>query len=256
VTRKKGTQRWVVKAGSNLIVRGGPLLIRSWMQQIATIRKSGIEVIWVSSGAVASGMQRTAFAKKKRNIVEKQALSAIGQPLLMDIYNIALQTSGQLGAQILLTYDDMSHHVARGHLRATLEQLLKWKVVPILNENDTTATEELRFGDNDALSAKVASMMNADRLVILTDVAGLYDSDPQKNPDARLIPHVKRVTESVLKMAPLGAGSKVGTGGMRSKLLAAQLANRSGVETWLAQGDVPNVLVNTALNKILGTRIG
>ena len=253
----KARRRWVIKAGSNLVVNGGPLLIRSWMQQIARIRRDhNIEVIWVSSGAVATGKERSAFSKSKRTMAEKQALSAIGQPLLMGIYDTALQVTGQLGAQILLTYDDMTHLTRKKNLRNTLNQLLKWNVVPILNENDATATEELQFGDNDTLSAKAAIMMKAERLVILTDVEGLFDSDPRKNPQAQLLSHLPKVTPKTLAMAPKGAGTSVGTGGMHSKLTAAQLAGRHGIETWLAKGDANSILEIIAADKLVGTRIG
>ena len=194
--------RWVVKAGSNMVCSGGPLLLRSWMQQVAQLRKKHrIEIIWVTSGAIASAVDRTDYQKMNRTLPEKQALSAIGQPLVMDLYNIALQTSGLLGAQILLTYDDLANASRRKNFENTVETLLKWGVVPILNENDAVATEEIKFGDNDSLSARVAKVAGADRLLILTDVNGLYDSDPRKNPNARLIERVRQVSEATLKQA-------------------------------------------------------
>jgi len=184
--RIKMKSRWVVKAGSNMICSGGPMLIRAWMAQVAELRRSEkTEVIWVSSGAIASAVDRTQFHKRKRTLSEKQALSAIGQPLVMDLYNMALQTQGLLGAQVLLTYRDLAALPQKKNLENTMEQLLTWGVTPILNENDAVATEEIRFGDNDSLSARIAKTMRADRLIILTDVEGLYDSDPRKNKKAK-----------------------------------------------------------------------
>jgi glutamate 5-kinase len=189
---RRKLRRWVIKAGSNMVCGGGPLLLRAWMAQVAQLkRKHGIEVIWVTSGAIASAVDRTAFNKPVSRsfweLSEKQALSAIGQPIIMDLYNIALAANGLLGAQILLTYDDLAHDERRRNFENTLEKLLEWGVTPVLNENDAVATQEIKFGDNDSLSAKVACVTGADRLVILTDVAGLYDSDPKRNPGARRI---------------------------------------------------------------------
>jgi glutamate 5-kinase len=257
---KKQTQvksRWVVKAGSNMICSGGPLLIRAWMAQVAELKRmQQIEVIWVSSGAIATAVDRTQFNKKNRTLSEKQALSAIGQPLVMDLYNMALQNQGLLGAQVLVTYQDLSSLPQKKNLENTIQQLLKWGVTPILNENDAVATEEIRFGDNDSLSARIAKTMHADRLVILTDVEGLYDADPRKNKSAKRIETLDKITSSFIqKVAGSGAGSTRGTGGMASKLGAAQLAAKAGIETWLVKGDAPQVLLQIAKNQTVGTRI-
>ena len=250
-------ERWVVKAGSNMVCSGGPILLRAWMNQVATLhRRHGVEVIWVTSGAIASAVDRTDFKKSGRTLADKQALSAIGQPLVMDLYNLALQASGLLGAQILLTYDDMANAGRRRNFQSTLEKLLDWKVTPILNENDAVATQEIKFGDNDSLSAKVARVTGADRLVILTDVDGLYDSDPKKNKRARRITRLDSVSASLLKQVGAAPGSSRGTGGMLSKLLAAREATRAGIECWLVKGDKPNVLLDVALNQKVGTTIG
>ncbi len=230
------------------------------MHQVAALKKDHrIEVIWVTSGAIASAIDRTQFNKPKRELAEKQALSAIGQPLVMDLYNLSLQTVGLLGAQVLLTSDDIADKKRRGNLQNTLEQLLEWNVTPILNENDTVATEEIKFGDNDALSAKVAKVMKADRLIILTDVEGLYESDPRQNPNARLIPWLSSVSKTQLKevgdQSGKRGGTSRGTGGMFSKLSAAQVATTAGIETWLVKGDLPAVLLDVAKDKTVGTRI-
>ena len=243
-----------------MVCSGGPILLRAWMQQVAQLRRDHrVEVIWVTSGAIASAVDRTGFKKNKRQLAEKQALSAIGQPLVMDLYNLSLQTAGLLGAQVLLTYDDLMDQRRRKNLQNTLEQLLKWKSTPIINENDAVATEEIKFGDNDSLSAKVARVMGADRLVILTDVEGLYESDPRQNPNARLIPWLAGVKTSELKkvwdQAGKRGGTSRGTGGMFSKLAAAKVATSAGIQTWFVKGDLPSVLLDVARDKSVGTRI-
>jgi glutamate 5-kinase len=261
---KKKLKRWVIKAGSNMICSGGPLLIRDWMMQVSKLRSEHqVEVIWVSSGAIATAADRTSFKKPKRTLSEKQALSAIGQPMVMDLYNIALQAQGHMGAQVLLTYDDLNNQERTTNFKNTLEQLLEWHVTPILNENDAVATQEIKFGDNDSLSARVAKTMNADRLIILTDVLGLYDHDPRKDvpgkPKARLIPEMDGVKPLQLKKFTQGvsesAGTSRGTGGMFSKLTAAKLASDAGIETWLVKGDIAHVLLQVAENESVGTRI-
>jgi glutamate 5-kinase len=216
-----------------------------------------VEIIWVTSGAIASAVERTGHRRKNRPLADKQALSAIGQPMVMELYNLALQAAGSQGAQVLLTADDLRDRKRRGNLQATLERLLEWKVTPILNENDAVSTEEIRFGDNDSLSAKVARALGADRLVILTDVDGLYDSDPRKSRMARLVPSIPAVTAPLLKqLTPGAAGTARGTGGMYSKLLAAREASKSGIPTWLVRGDTPGVLAQLAAGAPIGTRIG
>jgi len=256
-TKQKPLRRWVIKAGSNMVCGGGPLLLRAWMQQVAQLRRAhGIEVIWVTSGAIASAVDRTQFkATKERKLEEKQALSAIGQPLVMDLYNLALQATGLLGAQILLTYDDLANSGRCANFKNTLEKLLEWQVTPILNENDAVATEEIKFGDNDSLSAKVAKVAGAERLVILTDVDGLYSADPRHDPEARLVHDLGGVSDELLAKVSPGAGTLRGTGGMYSKLRAGREASESGIEAWLVRGDRPSVLLDVARDERAGTRI-
>jgi glutamate 5-kinase len=250
-------QRWVIKAGSRMVCEGGPLLMRSWMQQVAELKKKyNVEVIWVTSGAIAWATQRTNFKAKKRTLPQKQALSAIGQPLVMDQYNLALAATNLLGSQVLLTAGDMKEAIRKKNLQNTLNELLKWKVIPILNENDAVATEEIQFGDNDALASQVAIMMNAQRLILMTDVDGLYDGDPNSNPQASLISYRKKVTKAEFQMAPAKAKSKQGTGGMHSKLMAASIAWEKGIVTHLVRGDVPKNLILVAQGVNLGTQIG
>jgi glutamate 5-kinase len=251
------SRKWVIKAGSKMVCSGGPLLLRAWMQQVSQLRKQwGIEVIWVTSGAIAFAVERTDFNSKKRSLPEKQALSAIGQPLVMDQYNLALHATNLLGSQVLLTAGDMRDPVRRKNLQSTLKQLLFWKVIPILNENDAVATDEIRFGDNDSLASQVALMVKAERLVLMTDVDGLFDEDPKKNPDAGLIPFCKTIGAKELRLAKGKSVSSVGTGGMYSKLLAAQRASRGGVITHFVRGDIPGNLLSIADGANVGTQIG
>lgn len=241
-----------------MVCSGGPLLIKSWMQQVAQLRKDfNIEVIWVTSGAIASATDRTEFKKSgaRRSLDEKQALSALGQPMVMELYSLALQAVGYMGAQILLTSDDLKNVNRRKNFQATVNRLLSWKITPVLNENDAIATEEIRFGDNDNLSAAVAVAAGAERLVILTDVDGLYDQDPRTHDGARLIAELHGVPETLMKKVLPRGGTARGTGGMYTKLQAARTAGKSGVETWLARGDRPHVLTEVALNRSVGTRV-
>lgn len=238
-----------------MVRTGGPVLIRDWMEQVVQLRRSNIEVIWVSSGAISSAVNRTSFSKTRTDwqIFEKQALSAIGQPILMDLYNLALHATGIMGAQVLLTASDLAHKDRRRNFQQTLEQILKWQVVPILNENDAIATEEIKFGDNDSLSAQVAGVMKADRLIILTDVDGLFEQDPRFHPDAKLISHVKKITPKILRLAGAKSGTSHGVGGMFSKIHAARMAGKAGVGTTLVRGDIPSVLLKIAQNNFIGT---
>ncbi|MEK2688442.1 glutamate 5-kinase [Bdellovibrio sp. GT3] len=250
-------RRWVIKAGSKMVCDGGPLLMRAWMLQVAQLKKKhGIEIIWVTSGAIAWAVARTNFKSAKRTLPQKQALSAIGQPLVMDQYNLALQSANLLGSQVLLTAGDMKDPARRKNLQNTLTELLKWKVLPILNENDAVATEEIKFGDNDSLAAKVAVMMKAERVILMTDVDGLFDSDPNKNPDATLVRYRPKVTKAEFNLADRKAVSKVGTGGMYSKLLAAETAGKNKIITHLVRGDIPNNLLHIAKGESIGTQFG
>ena len=253
--KKSKSSLWVVKVGSAIFTEGGPLVVRSWMKQVAELNsKFGIDVVWVSSGAIASARLRT--NKNPQSLKEKQALSAIGQPLVMEVYNLALNSERLTGAQVLLSYHDLARTEARENLKNTLKTLLSWSVLPILNENDATSTEEIQFGDNDLLSAKVAALMKADRLILLTNVEGLYDANPQVNPDAKLINELPKVTSKILEGLDKNAVSTVGRGGMYSKLKAAQFANKNNIVTYVVNGEVKNSLLKIANNEMVGTRIG
>lgn len=243
-----------------MVCSGGPLLIRAWMDQLATLRrKHNIEIIWVTSGAIAAATERTDFKPsngKKRSLPEKQALSALGQPMVMDLYNLALNAVGLKGAQVLLTASDIDHAGRRKNLQNTLNTLLSWGTVPVLNENDAVSTDEIQFGDNDNLSALIAGMMKAERLVLLTDVDGLYEKDPRQDPLAEMIPYLKAIKENDLKLAGKKPGSSRGTGGMFSKLLAAKNAGSKGIVTHLVRGDFPQNLLLLARGQAVGTQVG
>ncbi len=252
-------RRWVVKAGSQMVCSGGPLLLRAWMLQVSQLRRDhGIEVIWVTSGAIASAVERVGFtpAGRKRTLPEKQALSALGQPMVMDLYLLALNAAGLTGAQVLLTAGDIRDANRSQNLKNTLSTLLAWETVPILNENDAVSTDEIQFGDNDSLSSKIAIMMKAERLVLLTDVDGLYEEDPRKNSRAALIPYLAKVTAADQARAGKGSSSLRGTGGMYSKLLAAQMASENKITTHLVRGDYPQNLILLAQGANVGTQIG
>jgi glutamate 5-kinase len=250
-------RRWVVKAGSRMVCTGGLLLLRTWMHQVQALRKKyNIEVIWVTSGAIGTAVERVGYHKSKRTLQEKQALSAIGQPIVMDQYNIALQAVGLMGSQVLLTAEDMKVKTRKRNLQNTLNELLKWKVIPILNENDAVATEEIQFGDNDSLASHVATMMKAEKLILLTDVDGLYNANPQLDNLAALIPYIKKITAKEKRMADGKNVSKYGVGGMISKLLAAESASKKGIITHLVKGDYPNNLLEIASGRNIGTQIG
>ena len=240
-----------------MVVTGGPLLIRHWMQQVAELRsRHGVRVIWVTSGAIASARIEMKRRQKSARLPEKQALSAIGQPLVMDAYSLALRALGLRAAQVLLTNDDMADAKRSRNLKNVLSTLVKWDAVPVLNENDAVATEEIQFGDNDSLSARVAAMMRADRLVMLTDVDGLFDRDPKRAKGARLIARVAapRGPRATLSGVDVRGSSKNGTGGMSSKVGAAEVAQRARIDAWLVKGDSPKVLLRLAQGERIGTR--
>lgn len=255
MAKKKSSRIWVIKVGSALFVEGGPLLVKAWMQQLARlIKEHDVSPIWVTSGAIASARSRT--QRNWQKLPEKQALSAIGQPILMDAYNLALQSVGLMGSQVLLTYDDMRRTTNRKNLKNTLKTLLEWKIVPILNENDAVATEEIQFGDNDLLSAKVAALLGAECLLILTNVDGLFDRNPTKHKNAQIISHLPSISKKLLADLRKGGASAVGTGGMYSKVRAAAHAHKNGVPTWIMRGDTSDGLIRVARGESLGTYVG
>lgn len=231
-------RRITVKVGSSLLVGDGGVRgpwLASLAGDLAGLVREGRQLVVVSSGAVAMGRRQAALPKGKRLDV-KQAAAALGQPLLMQAWQAALSSEGLVAAQLLLTFGDTESRRRWRNARATLDVLLKAGVVPIVNENDSVATEEIRYGDNDRLSARVAQMAGADLLVLLSDVDGLYEADPRRNADAAHIPIVETIDDALLARAGPASGTGVGTGGMRTKLDAARIAQEFGCSTIIASG--------------------
>lgn len=250
------TRRWVVKIGSALLTANGRGLdidrIRDLANHIASLRNKGYAIILVSSGSVAAGMQRLGWRRRPRALHELQAAAAVGQTGLIQTYEAQFQHHQQHTAQVLLTHDDLANRHRYLNACSTLRTLLRLGVVPIVNENDTVATEEIRFGDNDTLSALVANLVEAELLVILTDQAGLFNTDPRYTPDAQLIPEAAASDPALDAMASSGTGD-LGRGGMITKIRAARQAARSGATTVIASGKELNVLQRLAYGEAIGT---
>ncbi|GHT92724.1 glutamate 5-kinase [Betaproteobacteria bacterium] len=248
--------RLVIKVGSALITGNGAgvdhAAIAEWVRQIAQLRLAGRQVALVSSGAIACGMQRLGRDKRPREVHELQACAAVGQMGLAQIYQEAFFIHGVHTAQILLTHDDLADRKRYLNARSTLNALLNLGVVPIINENDTVVTDEIRFGDNDTLGALVANALEADALIILTDQSGLYTADPRKDKTATLVAEAIAGDAKLEAMAG-GAGSEVGTGGMITKILAAKRAAKSGAHTVIASGREPDVITRLAAGESVGT---
>lgn len=251
-------QRWVVKVGSTLITAESTGLnfdnISHWCEQLAELATRNIELILVSSGSIAEGMHQLNWKVRPHAIHELQAAAAVGQMGLVKTYQSELDQYGIKTAQVLLTHEDLSNRRRYLNARTTLSTLLKLSVLPVVNENDTVTTDEIRFGDNDNLAALVANLVGADRLIILTDQTGLYDKDPRVHSDAKLVETGNAADPSLLAMAG-PSGSAVGSGGMRTKILAAQRAARAGTETCIASGREQNVLLRLEQGELIGTRL-
>lgn len=254
----QSARRLVVKVGSALVTNDGRGLdqaaLANWSAQIAQLTKMGKEVVLVSSGAVAEGMQRLGWKTRPATIHELQAAAAVGQMGLVQAYETSFRSHALHTAQILLTHDDLSDRTRYLNALSTLRTLLALKVIPIINENDTVATDEIRFGDNDTLAALVTNLIEADALVILTDQAGLHTADPRNNPDAKLVNNAHAGDPELEKMAG-GAGSAISRGGMLTKILAAKRAAHSGAHTIIASGRETDVLVRLANGEAIGTQL-
>jgi glutamate 5-kinase len=250
--------RLVVKVGSTLVTNDGRGLDRvalaRWAHQIAALLKSGKQVILVSSGAIAEGIQRLGWKGRPRALHELQAAAAVGQMGLIHAYEACFAEHGLTTSQVLLTHEDLSDRKRYLNARSTLRTLLSLGVIPIINENDTVATDEIRFGDNDTLAALVTNLIEADALVILTDQAGLYEQDPRKQPNAKLVKS-GRAGDPLLESMAKGTGSAISLGGMLTKVLAAKRAARSGAHTIIASGREPDVLVRLAAGESIGTQL-
>ncbi len=249
-------RRWVVKVGSALVTNDGRGLDRdrmfAWVEQIIGLRAHGIEVLLVSSGAVAEGVKRLGWAKRPNALHQLQAAAAVGQMGLVQAYESEFARHGVHTAQVLLTHDDLANRRRYLNARSTLRALLELGVVPVVNENDTVATDEIRFGDNDTLAALVANLVDADLLVILTDQDGLFDSDPRSNPQAKLISEGRAGDPELEAMCSPAAGA-LGRGGMLAKVQAAARAARSGAATVIASGREEAVLERLRRGERLGT---
>ena len=248
--------RVVVKIGSSLLTDGGRGLnkasISGWVEQMAGLKSQGKDVLLVSSGSVAEGMCRLGLKERPRTLYELQAAASVGQMGLVQVFENNFQKFDLHTAQVLLTHDDLSDRKRYLNARSTLLTLLRFGVVPVINENDAVATEEIRFGDNDTLAALVANLVEADLLLILTDQQGLYSCDPGLHPDAELISAVS-VNNSQLDDMAGGSRSGLGRGGMATKIRAARLAARSGAATVIASGMTENVLNEVFAGREIGT---
>lgn len=252
----KEAKRWVIKIGSALLTNDGAGLDRkaidSWVEQIAALLAEGKEVVLVSSGAIAEGIVRLDWKTRPDSIHELQAAAAVGQMGLIQAYESSFMRFDHHTAQILLDHDDMASRQRYLNARGVLQTLMGLGVVPIVNENDTVVTDEIRFGDNDSLAALVANLIDADMLVILTDKDGLFDANPDTNPDAKLISQAM-ATDSSLDALAGGSSGTLGRGGMVTKLQAARLAARSGCNTLIVGGRNPNILHQVAAGETIGT---
>src|SRR5512134_4135782 len=249
-------KRMVVKVGSALVTNEGRGLDHSalarWSAQIACLKEEGREVALVSSGAIAEGMQRLHWKERPSALHRLQAAAAVGQMGLVQAYESCFRKHGLHAAQVLLTHEDLSDRKRYLNARSTLLTLLEMKVIPVINENDTVVTDEIRFGDNDTLGALVTNLVEADALVILTDQQGLFDADPRHNPGAKLVAEAQ-AGDPRLEAIAGAAGSGIAQGGMLTKVLAEKRAARSGAHTVIASGREPDVLLRLARGERLGT---
>ncbi|MBR5136735.1 MAG: glutamate 5-kinase [Clostridia bacterium] len=247
----------VIKLGSSTLTHeGGGINIRRFhklCQVVADLMNAGNQVVLVSSGAIAMGVAKLGLTKRPEDMPTKQAVAAVGQCVLMDSYDRTFGEFGRTVAQILLTGADVENSVRLENFNNTVNRLLEMGVLPIINENDTVETEEITVGDNDTLSAIVASAIKADLLVLLSDIDGLYSGDPRKDENAKLIPEVYELTPEILSVAG-GAGTGRGTGGMQTKLSAAKIVTNAGCDMIIAQGSNPDILYDIVEGQAIGTR--
>ena len=250
------SRRWVIKIGSALLTRDGTALIREaldpWVAQISALIEQGDDVVIVSSGAVSEGMTRLGWKQRPAYLYELQAAAAVGQTGLIQAYEERFQKFGLQTAQVLLVHADLTNRKRYLNARQTINHLLDLGVVPVVNENDTIATDEIRFGDNDSLAGMVANLVDADTLLILTDQDGVFTDDPRENPDASLIQRCD-VGDSALDKAAKGSGGNLGRGGMATKIRSARLAARSGTDTIIASGQEQQIITRIADGEKLGT---
>ena len=254
----KNARRMVVKVGSSLVTNEGRGIdadaVGNWCRQLALLAGQGRELVMVSSGAIAEGMKRLGWRTRPTELNELQAAAAVGQMGLAQAYETQLSRFGMGSAQVLLTHADLADRERYLNARSTLLTLLRLKVIPVINENDTVVNDEIKFGDNDTLGALVANLVEADALVILTDQRGLYSADPRRQPEARFIEQATAGDPTLERMAG-GAGSAIGRGGMLTKILAAKRAAGSGASTVIAYGREADVLLRLAAGEAIGTAL-
>ncbi|WP_373020504.1 glutamate 5-kinase [Thiomicrorhabdus sp.] len=250
------SKRWVIKIGSALLTNDGQGLnlpaLQKWVKQMVALRDQGIEVVIVSSGSVAEGMQRLGWQSRPSELHELQAAAAVGQMGLVQAYESEFAKYDIHTAQILMTHDDLSSRKRYLNIKSTIQTLLSYGVIPVINENDTVVTDEICFGDNDTLAALTANLIGADVLVIMTDQQGLYDDNPRENPNAKLISQAQVSRKDIEAMAS-PTGGALGKGGMYTKVMAAKRAARSGTATLIASGREPDVLPRLLSGEDLGT---
>lgn len=248
--------RVVIKIGSSSLTSLHGEISRKKLErlvdEIVELKDAGHEVLLVSSGAVAAGYRKLGFLERPTLLPEKQAAASIGQGLLMEAYSELFLSHGYVASQILITRSDFSDENRYQNVRNTLNVLLERGIIPIVNENDTVTVDRLKFGDNDTLSAKVAGLIESDRLIILSDIDGLYNADPRKDPEAKLLDKVHKITPEI-EAAAGDSGSSVGTGGMKSKIDAVKIAMASGISTFLGKAGVPNIIRDAVNQTATGT---
>lgn len=251
-------KRWVIKIGSTLLTNEGEgldlILIHSLTAQIAALKKQGAEVVLVSSGSIAEGMARLKWPSKPTSVHDLQAAAAVGQMGLIQAYESGFKKHDLGTAQILLTHEDLANRKRYLNARSTLRTLLKLGIVPVVNENDTVTTAEIRFGDNDTLAALVANLVEADVLVLLTDQLGLYDRDPRQHTDATLLERADAADPAIKALAG-PSGSSIGSGGMLTKVQAAEQAAQAGTTTIIAAGKENDILIRLKAGEALGTML-
>ncbi len=249
--------RLVIKVGTSTLAHPTGMLdirhVEELTKVLSDLKNAGHEIILVSSGAVGMGVGRLGLRERPRDVIGKQAAAAVGQCALMYYYDKLFSEYNHVVAQVLLTAGDIEDEVRRTNFHNTMSRLLSMGVLPIINENDTVATEELGIGDNDTLAGIVAASVDADLLVLLSDIDGFYDADPRKNPNAKLIPVVKELTPEIMALGE-GEGSSLGTGGMRTKLAAAKTVTAVGIDMVITDGSEPAVLYDIVDGKAVGTR--
>lgn len=256
--RLKNHKRIVVKVGTTTLTYETGRLNLKRIERLCTVlsdlNNSGKEVLLVTSGAIAAGAERLGWTERPRDVMGKQAASAVGQAVLMQIYQQFFNLYNQQAAQILLTKDVVENEIRRQNAQNTLFTLLSMRVIPLINENDSISTDELGFSDNDTLSAHVAAVSESDLLIILSDISGLYDADPKSKPDAKLFDEILKITPEIEALAG-ASSSRLGTGGMAAKINAAKMAAMRGIDTVIASGEDPAVLWQIIEGEKVGTFI-